>query len=270
MKLAWTLPIICVIAVAVVWHQTLIRKLIYFPEQSVAETDSQWLKEHSFELFNGAPYSEDFRGHLKRAKDPRRLVMIFHGNAGNAAMRTYMARGFLNDETTVFLAEYPGYGPRPGTPTEQNIYQAALDDFSHLKFEYPEASVILMGESLGTGVASWLAKRVKPKAVILVSPFTSLVEVGKIHYPFLPANALLMDRFDSLEHLKETMAPLLVIHGDQDDIVPHALGKKLFEFYQGQKQFLTLPGFAHNNLPWEDTNGVLWGKIKSWLEGNGL
>lgn len=238
-------------------HSAMIRQLIYFPEKTVSDTDLAELKAAGFHPF------ED-RGYLRGVAAPKRVVVIFHGNAGHAGQRLYLARGFFDEDTVVFLAEYPGYGARKGSPSEEAITHAALDDVKKLQQRFPSVPVYFVGESLGTGVVSYLAGKIPAAGLILAAPFTSLVEVGKKHYPFLPVTLFLADRYDSLAHLKGVKIPLLIIHGKRDDIVPFALGKELYDSYEGPKEFLSLENYGHNDLPWHDVNGVIWQKIRSW------
>lgn len=255
-----------ILAVVMIFHQTIIRRLIFFPETSVAEPYPSLLVEGGFVAADGEPSSPEFRGYLKTPKQPKKLVAIFHGNAGHAAHRIYMTEGFRDDNSTVvFLAEYPGYGARPGAPSEKSLFAAAEDDLRWLQKKFPGLPLILMGESLGTGVAARMATLFKSQAVILASPFDSLTSAAKFHYAFLPVDFLLKDRFDSAAALQSVTAPLLIIHGDQDNVVPLTLGQRLHDSYGGPKDMLVLAGFGHNDLPWDDKGSALWRKISAFL-----
>lgn len=236
----------------------LMRQLIYFPDRTVSKQESAQIEALGFKPF------ED-KGYLRDHPKPDKIIAIFHGNAGNAAQRTYLVAGLLDERVAIFLAEYPGYGRRPGKSTEQNIYNAAKDDIEKIKAQYPDIPLVLIGESLGSGVAAWLAGQVNPHAIILISPFTSLADVGSTHYPFLPVRLLLPDRYESIVHLKNQKIPLLVIHGDRDNIVPFSYGQKLHDSYTGPKAFLPQKGYSHNDLPWGNMTGELWQKVREWL-----
>jgi hypothetical protein len=108
--------------------------------------------------------------------------------------------------------------------------------------------IILMGESLGTGVAVALAGEVKPMAVVLRSPFTSMADVAAHHYWFLPVRRLLWDRYDSLSRVGALACPVAVVAGDRDRVVPFALSRRLFDAIRGPKTFVTVPGADHNDF----------------------
>lgn len=237
----------------------MIDQFIFFPEKNVSVQERALLASLSFEAYKEGPNTHDFRGYIRRHREPQKIIMMFHGNAGHAAHRIYMASGLLSETAILYLAEYPGYGARVGRPSEESIYQAAADDLACLHKEFGQLPVIVIGESLGTAVTTHLAGACTDvRGMILVSPFTSLAAIGKIHYPFLPVKTLLADKFNSAAQLKNTTAPLLFIHGDQDDIVPFAQGEQLYHDYAGPKEFVCLTGAAHNDLPWHETNSALW------------
>lgn len=255
--------LIAIIIIAQLMGWNMLRRLIYFPDNNVTKTDQKYLERRNFISFES-------RGYIRKHEAPETIYMIFHGNAGHAAHRLYITEGLVEEKAVLYLAEYPGYGDREGKPTEENLFQAALSDYQALKREYPETAVVVLGESLGSGVASWLANNAEISKIILVSPFTSLVEVGKHHYFFLPVDALTPDRFESDLTLADVgvnkATPLLIIHGTKDEVVPYSLGEKLFRAYAGPKEFLSLEGYGHNNLPWNQLDSALWQSIKSFTK----
>lgn len=251
-------------AILMTFHQNVIRGLIFYPETPVAQPYPSLLAGRAFVPVESGGGTSGFRGYLKTPAHPKKLVAIFHGNAGHAAHRVYMTGGF-EDDAVIFLAEYPGYGDRPGSPSEKSLFSAAEDDLRWLRERFPELPLVLMGESLGTGVVSHLAANARPSALILVSPFDSLASAAKFHYSFLPVDWLLKDRFDSASALRNLTVPLLILHGDRDGIVPIDLGRSLYESYAGPKEMAVLEGFGHNDLPWEDARGTLWSRIRAFV-----
>ena len=249
---------------------SMIRNLIYFPEKTITQSEQELLKTQGFVSWVDNENSDEFRGYIRQHAKPEKIIVFFHGIAGNAAHRIYMTKGFLNSSSVLLLAEYPGYGERKGRPTEDALYETALKDIKILENENPEVPLYLVGESLGTGVATWLATQVKIQGLVLVSPFTSLIDVGKIHYPILPVKTLLADRYESMENLSDVAehraVPLLVIHGTADEIVPFKLGKELYNSYTGSKKLIPLEGYNHNNLPWDDLDGALWKGVWDWID----
>ncbi|MBX7148747.1 alpha/beta hydrolase [bacterium] len=234
----------------------LLRRLIYFPQITKANVQ-QFIQSRGFKAW-------DTRGYLRIPINPKKLIIIFHGNAGTAADRFYMAMGFMDDNTVVYLHEYPAYGQRVGKPSEDTLIKSAIEDVRALKERYPQLPFTYLGESIGTGVACGVAEALLPQHLILVSPFSSLIDAAHYHYPWLPVRLLLPDTYQSLERLKKISVPLLIVHGSQDSIIPFDLGKKLYESYNGPKKLLVLEGYDHNNLPWDDVTGLMWNTLNNW------
>ena len=192
-------------------------------------------------------------------------LVYFGGNGGNRADRLDWARDFHRLGYGLLLLDYRGYGGNPGTPTETGLYrdaQAALDWLGRESGR----TLAYFGESLGSGVAVEMATRVTPAGLIIQSGFSSALDVGKSRYPFLPVGLLMKDRFDSLLKIRGVGCPLLAIHGDKDRTVPLRLGWALFEAAPEPKDWLLVPGAAHN-----DVSGVggqsYWKKIDAFLQG---
>lgn len=177
------------------------------------------------------------------------VVLHFHGNAGTIAHRTDKARHFMAAGLGVLLLEYRGFGGNPGSPSEDGLYADARAALQWLAGQGigPER-VVLYGESLGTGVAVHLAAETTPAAVILEAPYTSIPDVAALQYPFVPVQWLVLDRFDSLSKIGRVTAPLLLIHGEQDGLIPLALAKRLFNAANAPKQALLLPNAGHEGL----------------------
>lgn len=178
-------------------------------------------------------------------------VLLFHGNAGCALDRwVYVAEltGLAGHPfRRVCLFEYPGYGARPGAPSEATVTRAALAAFDELA---NGGKVFLVGESLGTGVACSLAAA-RPDRVaglLLLTPFTSLRDVARAHYPWLPVNLFMRDRYDNTAALRAYRGPVVVVVAGQDTVVPPDLGLKLYESYTGPKRLRTDAGLTHNDL----------------------
>jgi len=192
-------------------------------------------------------------GWYKAAQAGNPTVVYFHGNGGNLGYSGFKARGLLDAGYGVFLAGYRGYGGNPGSPSEDGLYEDARAVLNYLRENGIEApDVVLYGESLGTGVAVRMAAEmavVEPvAAVVLEAPYGSIVDVASGHYPFVPAGLLLKDRFESVDRVARIDAPLLVIHGEADSVVPVAHGRKLYHAAQEPKIAVWIPGALHNNL----------------------
>lgn len=225
------------------------RQMIYFPMHAT-EAD---LLARAGEL--GLEPWRDKDSRLIGWKTPkpgslRYRLVVFHGNAGYALHRDYFIGLPPGTGWQVYLFEYPGYGARPGEPGEETIKDAALRAFDELRAESPDARYLLVGESIGSGVAAWLAGR-RPKAVsgvLLITPMTSLVDVASHHYPWLPTQQIMRDRYDSEEALRDYPGPVAVVVAGRDEVVPAKLGRRLFESYQGQKKLWEQPEAGHNTV----------------------
>ncbi len=174
----------------------------------------------------------------------------FHGNGGNISHRLEDLT-LLNSRlgVSIFLFDYRGYGRSGGKPSEKGIYRdatAALDHVLSRKDVNPER-IVYFGRSLGAAVAVWLASWRRPYGLILESPFASVADMAKIAYPRLPIHLLVRGKYDSLSKIGGISCPLLVLHGDRDEIVPISQGRKLYEAASGPKSFYAIEGAAHND-----------------------
>lgn len=175
-------------------------------------------------------------------------VVYFQGNAGGLADRAYKFRPWIQKGYGVFLVGYRGYG-NSGNPSEETLYADARQVVFYLmdRLSVPD-SIILYGESLGTGIATQMALEFPVGGLILEAPYTSYPDAGAFHYPFLPVHWLARDQYNTIDKIAQVKAPLLVIHGDADGTVPFEQGEKVFEAAQDPKAFLVLHGAGHGNV----------------------
>ena len=176
-------------------------------------------------------------------------VLVFNGNGGDRSGRAPLAAGLARMGMSVLLFDYRGYGGNPGRPSEKGLAADARAAQSWLAAQ-PEVDpnrIVYFGESLGAAVAIGLAMERPPAALVLRSPFTSLAEVGRVHYPWLPIGRLLIDRYPSIDRIGSLAVPVMVIAGDRDDIVPESLSRKLYDAAPDPKRYLLVPGTGHND-----------------------
>lgn len=193
-----------------------------------------------------------------RAAEPTKpeppVLLYFHGNAGNVLDRRDHVDDFAARGLDVFIVSYRGYGKSEGTPSEAGLYRDADAAYEHLVRAQSVSPwrIIAYGQSLGSAVAVELATRREVGGVIIESGFTSLPELGRRVYPFVPrfVFAWLEHRLDSLGKISRVRAPVLVIHGDRDEIVPVDMGRRLFEAAPGPKEWYAVHGATHNDTPW--------------------
>ena len=148
---------------------------------------------------------------------------------------------------STFIIDYRGYGQSEGSPSEQGTYLDAEAAWRYLVEErgVPPDQIIVFGESLGGAVAAWLAQTHSPQALILLSTFTSIPDIGAQTYPFMPVRMLARIQYNTLARMPEINCPVLIVHGQEDEIVPYGHGQQLFEAANQPKEFLEIKG-SHN------------------------
>lgn len=232
------------------------RKLIYMPDKNRptrAACQASDMDEVKLETQDGLSLYAWYKApHRKQT-----TIVYYHGNGGNLCGRMPLVRQFIDHGYGVLLLSYRGYAGNPGKPSEKGLYQDAR---AALQFVYERHScAVVLGESLGTGVATQMATEFPVNGVILQSPYTSLVAMAKLHYPWLFIEP--SDKFQSDKKIQKVSAPLLVIHGEADNVVPHSQGQSLYALAKTNKKLLSYPGRGHADL-WHDE---LYQKILAFL-----
>ncbi|MDZ7774071.1 MAG: alpha/beta hydrolase [Balneolaceae bacterium] len=231
-------------------------RLVYFPQRTLVATPADFgmpYRDVRFDAEDGI----SLHGWLVEGVDgppsadrpgAGRTLLFFHGNAGNISGRLETARLFRNLGLDVLMVDYRGYGQSGGRPTEEGTYRDAQAAWDWLTGEegVPADSVVVMGRSLGGAVAAWLASRVRPRALILESTFTSGVDLARHAYPVFPVNWMLRHRYPTAEHLRGLDIPKLFAHSREDRTVPWQLGRRLYEGAPQPKTFLEMEG-GHND-----------------------
>ncbi len=224
------------------------RKLQYFPDSSIVPTPAgnEFRGLETIELV--APDGIRLANWYWPGSLPTTLV-IFHGNAGHRGHRLEWLADLHRLGYGTFILDYRGYGGSEGSPSEQGLYMDAETVIRWLKVK-TNTQLVYFGESLGCGVAVEAATRIPPESLILQSGFASGGDVAQNAYPFLPARWLLTDRYDSVSKMQTIHCPVLVIHGDQDSIIPMRFGKALFDSANEPKEWSPIAGANHNDLSW--------------------
>jgi fermentation-respiration switch protein FrsA (DUF1100 family) len=276
-RLAVVVAIVALVAsglLALVWSQQ--RRLIYFPspgpvppagamlpdgQDVVLETDDGIrLGAWYFPVPGGGP-----------------AVLVCNGNGGDRSGRVELAAALNRMGLSVLLFDYRGYGGNPGKPSEDGTAADARAAQAWLAAQPGVEKIVYFGESLGAAVAVGLAVdappaasvNTPPAAVILRSPFTSLPDVGAMHYPWLPVRWLLTDRYPSIERIGSVHVPVMVIAGDRDDIVPEALSRRLYDAAKEPKRYVLVPGVGHNDRELQDGRQML-DSIDGFLSETGV
>lgn len=263
MRSVWTFVIgaAALYALVVLAAYLMQRKLMYFPDPTryaPASIGLAGVVEETVATGDG----ERLVVWRAKARPGLPTILYLHGNAGGLANRAPRVAGFVDEGWGVALMAYRGYAGSSGSPTEAlNVADARLV-FDRLVAEgvAPE-SIVIYGESLGSGVAIQLAAARKVGAVILDSPYTGAADVAVRSYPFLPVRALLMDRYDSSRHIAGVTAPVLVIHGELDRVIPVTMGRAMHGLAREPKRLVTFPRGGHSDLFQHGALAV----IRTWL-----
>jgi len=184
-----------------------------------------------------------------RERDREVTVLVANGNAGDRSLRAPLATALAQQGLTVLLFDYRGYGGNPGSPTERGL---ALDVRAAYRFLVEQAGVrpdrlLFYGESLGAAVVTELAGEHPTAGLVLRSPFVDLAAVGRVHYPFLPVGALLKDRFPVIDHIARVNAPVTIVYGTRDTIVPPEQSRAVAAAARGPARTVEIPGADHND-----------------------
>jgi uncharacterized protein len=229
-------------------------RLIYFPS---VYPRGNWAPGHlSFEDANfEAPDGTKLHGWYVAHDAPRAVLLFAHGNGGNLTHRAEIVGRMVRQlGASVMIFDYRGYGRSEGAPSEAGILADARSARRWLanRAGITENEVVLFGDSLGGGVMVDLAAKDGARGLILEHTFSSLPDVAAFHYWFLPVKLFMSTRLDSINKITNYHGPLLQFHGDQDTIVPLTLGRRLFERANEPKEWVTIAGGDHNDLPTSD------------------
>ena len=238
------------------------RSLLYFPDPLRRPPAA-----------NGLPQAEEVE---LRAADGTRLtawhappregmpvVLYFQGNGGGLDLRARRFGRILGEGLGLLALNYRGYGGSEGKPTEDGLLQDAEAAYQFAASRYGAERIVLWGESLGTGVAVALAASRPVARVLLESPYTSAADIAASIYWYVPVRLLMRDQFRSDERIGKVSAPVLVLHGERDAIVPIRFGERLYAMIQSPKKFIRLPAAGHND---HDDHGG-FEQVKGFLAG---
>ena len=232
------------------------RSLMYFPDTSRTAPAAAGLRDAEEIVLDTADGEKVIAWHLPpRGNKP--VILYFHGNAGTLTHRVERFQSLTGDGSGLIALSYRGYGGSTGRPSEAGLIADAMAAYEFAAARYPAERIVLFGESLGTGVAVALAAERKVARVILQAPFTSAVEVGAAVYPFLPVRLLMKDQFRSDERIGKVKAPLLILHGAFDRVVPLAQGERLLQLANEPKSLVRFPRGDHNDLDAHGAQGVV-------------
>jgi uncharacterized protein len=223
------------------------RSMQYLPDASRISPAAAGLAAAEEVVLDTADGERVIAWHLP-PRDGAPVVLYFHGNGGALAWRTERFRALTADGTGLVALSYRGYGGSTGSPTEAGLIADGRAAYAFTAARYPAERIVVWGESLGSGVAVAIAAELPVGRVVLETPFTSAADVGAAHYWFLPVRLLMKDQFRSDLRIANVTAPVLVMHGDRDTVVPFALGERLYGLINAPKRFVRFPALDHNEL----------------------
>lgn len=183
-----------------------------------------------------------------RAAPGQPTLLYFHGNGGSLANRSERIRKYMELGRGVFMMTYRGYGGSTGWPSERaNVADAKRAYDTLVARGVPPEDIILYGESIGTGVAVQVAGERDVAGIVLDAPYTSVLDVAVMFYPYLPVRTFLRDRYETVGHLSKVKAPLLIVHGEADRVIPVEMGRAVFRAASEPKQLVTIPRAGHSD-----------------------
>ena len=234
------LALVCFYVLLVVVVFFFQRNLLYHPSVNNYIKDQEVKKPSEIEIVSITTRDKiDLIGwYYNKNIENSKTILFFHGNAGSLENRTYKLNHFKDLNLNFLIIAWRGFNGNSGKPNEIGLYEDAKSAIRWLKKQgIEEKNIILYGESLGTAVVVEVAQNKNYAGVILESPFTSMVNMGKKYYPFFPVSFLLKDKFESHKKINNISIPVLIMHGTVDNIVPYNMGKKMYELANEPKFF---------------------------------
>jgi fermentation-respiration switch protein FrsA (DUF1100 family) len=229
------------------------RSLMYFPDRQRTPPAAAGLRSVEEVVLDSADGARVIVWHVPpRGEQP--VLIYFQGNGGALRHRADRFRALTADGTGLVALSYRGYGGSTGSPSETGLIADGEAAYRFAAERYPAEQIVLFGESLGSGVAIALAATHPVGRLILQAPFTSAADVASRVYWFLPVRLLMKDPFYSDRRIAKVTAPVLILHGARDRVVPIALGERLYALANEPKRFVRLPEADHNDL---DSHGVI-------------
>jgi len=237
------------------------RALMYFPDRQRTPPTAAGLPQAEEVVLDTADGEKVIAWHVPPRGD-KPVVLYFHGNGGALNLRVDRFSRIVAQGVGLLALSYRGYGGSTGRPTEAGLIEDARAAYAFASARYP-AQIVLWGESLGTGVAVALAAEKPVNKLILDAPFTSAADIAAAHYWFFPVRLLMRDTFRSDLRIARVTAPVLILHGEADVVVPIIFGERLLGMIPGKKQMVRFAGGEHVDL---DRHGAIDAALKFLAE----
>jgi fermentation-respiration switch protein FrsA (DUF1100 family) len=250
-----------IFALIVIMGRLLHRYFIYIPDRSrIAPKDAGLLsvEEVVFKAADGTKLVAWYQP----ARGPKPTLLYFTGNSGNVANRAGKIRTIAADGYGVFMLNYRRYGGSEGRPSEARIAADAVSAYDYLRgLGVAPHDIVAYGESLGTAVATRLALQRHVAALVLEAPFTSILAVGKMLWKYFPLDLIMVDQYRTVDRIGEVKAPLFIVHGARDAIIPLDHARHVFHAANEPKSLVVVPQAGHNDL----FDRGAWDKVRGFL-----
>ena len=222
-------------------------KLIFFPQK--LDKNYQFSFDQKFEEINVTTIDGiTLNGLLFKADRSKGLIFYLHGNAGSLSSWGEVARTYTDLNYDVYILDYRGYGKSEGSISgQEQLFQDVQTVYDELTNKYNEDSIIVLGYSIGTGLASKIACTNNPKLLILQAPFYSLTDMMRHTFPIIPT-FILKYKFKTNEFIKNCKMPIVIFHGNQDEVIYYGSSLKLKELFKEKDILITLYGQGHNGM----------------------
>jgi fermentation-respiration switch protein FrsA (DUF1100 family) len=225
------------------------RSLLYFPSKSYVSPEDAHANKALRELPVRTADGIELKGWYAPATTKPFTFVFFHGNGDSLLGDVEVPEPYIAAGYGFLIAEYRGYSGLPGKPTEAGLYADGRAYLYGLMAQgLKSENIILLGHSLGTGVAVQLAGEFKVGGLILLAPYLSMTKLAQAAYPFVPARLLVLDRFDNEKKIGGVNVPVLIVNGTADEIIPPSQGKRLYELAKEPSEFQSMPGRGHNDI----------------------
>ncbi|MGH6841545.1 MAG: alpha/beta hydrolase [Methylocella sp.] len=258
-SLAWCVAIYILMTAGLAVFQ---RRLQYFPDRRLTDP-AQAGMSGAEDLRLTTDDGETLVAWHVPARDGHPLILYFHGNGGALVDRVQRFMAFAASGYGLLALSYRGYGGSTGSPTQKGLMEDGETAYRQVRARgYDGGRIVLMGESLGSGVAIALAAAHEAAALVLDSPFSSAVEVAAAHYPMFPVRWLMFDKFRSDLAIGGVRIPVLFLHGDDDDVVPIRLARRLFDLANEPKTFMRVTGGKHLVLG----SPEVFPRVRAWID----
>ncbi len=205
------------------------RNLMYHPDENNYFNDKLSVNIEEVEISTKDGFALLGWYHEKDIRK-NKTILFFHGNAGSLENRIHKLNHFKDMSVNFLIVAWRGFSGNKGKPSEEGLYKDGSSAINWLVREgVKEENIVIYGESLGTGVATHLSQNKNFAGIVLETPFTSMIDAAKTFYPYIPVSLLLKDKFDNKSKIKNIKVPILIMHGEADQIVPFFMGKKMYE-----------------------------------------